>query len=319
MSPLRLGSRGSQLALWQARAVAAEIQRHGCPSCEVIAIKTTGDHSPDASLAEVGGKRLFVKEIEDALLQHDIDVAVHSAKDLPAVLPPGLALASVLPRDDPRDGLVLAQQAGLGPAADPTDLAASLGLSPRVGTSSVRRVAQLTRLFQTPRFEAIRGNVDTRLRKLDAGEYDVLVLAVAGLRRLGFAHRLSATLPLSACVPAPGQGAIAVEIRADAAGARAAVEPINHVASMAAVRAERALVAALGGDCQIPIGAIADSAGQALTLQVLVISLDGRQRLRREDRGPMADPEALGERVAERLLADGAGEILEDARRAKVR
>ena len=319
MSPLRLGTRGSQLALWQARAVAAEIQRHGGPSCEVIAIKTTGDHSTHAVLAEVGGKRLFVKEIEDALLQRDIDVAVHSAKDLPAVLPPGLALASVLARDDPRDGLVLAQQAGLGPAADPTDLAASLGLSPRVGTSSVRRIAQLTRLFQTPRFEAIRGNVDTRLRKLDAGEYDVLVLAVAGLRRLGFAHRLSATLPFSACVPAPGQGAIAVEIRADAAGARAAVEPITHAASMAAVRAERALVAALGGDCQVPLGAIAESVGQALTLQVLVTSLDGRQRLKHEDRGPMADPEALGERVAERILADGAGEILEDARRAKVR
>ncbi len=150
MSPLRLGTRGSQLALWQARAVAAEIQRHGGPSCEVIAIKTTGDHSTHAPLAEVGGKRLFVKEIEDALLQRDIDLAVHSAKDLPAVLPPGLVLASVLPRDDPRDGLVLAQQAGLGPAVDPTDLAASLGLSPRVGTSSVRRVAQLTRLFQTP-------------------------------------------------------------------------------------------------------------------------------------------------------------------------
>ena len=320
MSPLRLGTRGSQLALWQARAVAAEIRRHGGPSCEVIAIKTTGDHT-QAPLAEVGGKRLFVKEIEDALLQRDIDVAVHSAKDLPAVLPPGLALASVLPREDPRDALVLAQaqQARLGPAADPTDLAASLGLSPRVGTSSVRRVAQLTRLFQTPRFEAIRGNLDTRLRKLDAGEYDVLALAVAGLHRLGLAHRLSATLPLSACVPAPGQGAIAVETRADATGARAAVEPINHAASMAAVRAERALVAALGGDCQVPIGAIAESVGQALTLQVLVISLDGRQRLRHEDRGPMADPEALGERAAERLLADGAGEILEDARRAKVR
>ena len=318
MSALRVGTRGSALALWQARAVAAEIQRHGGPSCELVVIKTTGDQLTQIPLGQVGGKRLFVKEIEDALLQHEIDVAVHSAKDLPVVLPDDLALASVLPREDPRDALIVSQRAGRESWGDLSGLAASLGPSPRVGTSSVRRVAQLTRLFQTPRFEPIRGNLDTRLRKLDAGEYDVLVLATAGMRRLGFVHRISATLPVNVCVPAPGQGAIAVEIRADATGARAVVERTDDPASMAAVRTERALVTALGGGCQVPIGALAEPSDDDLTLYALVTSLDGSRVVQREDRGPMTDPVVLGERVAEGLLADGAAEILEEARRAQV-
>ena len=318
MSVLRVGTRGSGLALWQARAVAAEIQRHGGPSCELVVIKTTGDQLTQVPLGQVGGKRLFVKEIEDALLQHEIDVAVHSAKDLPVVLPDDLALASVLPREDPRDALIVSQRAGRDFWGDLSGLAASLGPSPRVGTSSVRRGAQLTHLFQTPRFEPIRGNLDTRLRKLDAGEYDVLVLATAGMRRLGFAHRISATLPVNVCVPAPGQGAIAVEIRADATGARAVVERTDDPASMAAVRAERALVTALGGGCQVPIGALAEPGDDDLTLYALVTSLDGSRAVQREDRGPMTDPVVLGERVAEGLLADGAAEILEEVRRAQV-
>ena len=318
MSVLRVGTRGSPLALWQARAVAAEIQRHGGPSCDLVVIKTTGDQLTQVPLGPAGGKRLFVKEIEDALLRHDIDVAVHSAKDLPAVLPDDLALASVLPREDPRDALIVSQRAGRDSLGDLSGLVASLGPSPRIGTSSVRRVAQLTHLFQTPRFEPIRGNLDTRVRKLDAGEYDVLVLATAGMRRLGFAHRISATLPVSVCVPAPGQGAIAVEIRADATGARAVVERTDDPASMAAVRAERALVTALVGGCQVPIGALAEPGGDDLTLYALVTSPDGSRAVQREDRGPMTDPIVLGERVAEGLLADGAGEILEEIRRAQV-
>ena len=318
MSALRIGTRGSALALWQARAVAAEIQRRGGPSCELIVIKTTGDRLTQASLAQVGGKHLFVKEIEDALLQRTIDLAVHSAKDLPAILPDGLTLASVLPREDPRDALVVSPRAVYDRSGDPSSLAASLGPSPRVGTSSGRRMAQLTHLFLTPRFEAIRGNLDTRLRKLDAGEYDVLVLATAGIRRLGCPHRISAALPVSLCVPAPGQGAIAVESRVDAAGARAAVERTNDATSMAAVRAERALVAALGGGCQLPIGAVAELDGHDFTLHALVATLDGSRVLRRADRGPITEPDVLGERVAEQLLASGADEILEALRRAQV-
>jgi hydroxymethylbilane synthase len=230
---LRLGTRGSQLALWQANTVAARIAAAGGPLCRIVVIKTSGDRLQDAPLSSVGGKRLFVKEIEDALLRNEIDLAVHSSKDMPAVLPDGLAIAGVLPREDPLDAIVLPVMAnGSGsmaheattrqpiatshqPSALTTidDLVTALGQTPSIGTGSVRRIAQLTRLFPNARFTPIRGNLDTRLRKLDEGAHDALVLAAAGLRRLGFANRLSLALPAGACVPAPGQGIVAVEIR----------------------------------------------------------------------------------------------------------
>ena len=310
MKQLRIGTRGSALALCQAQAVAAEISRYGGPSCELIVIKTTGDRLAETPLKKLDGKQFFVKEIEDALLQNTIDLAVHSAKDLPAILPEGLVLASVLPREDPRDALVVSKCIKHDPFEDAKKLAVSLGLSPRVGTSSIRRIAQLTQLFLTPRFEAIRGNLDTRLRKLDANEYDVLVLATAGIRRLRFPHRISAALPVSLCVPAPGQGAIAVESRIDAVQALAAAESTNDAASMAAVRAERALVVALEGGCQLPIGAMAELDGNDLLLQAVVASPDGSQILRQANRGPIAEPEVLGEKVAQQLLSNGADEIL---------
>src|SRR3954464_10137152 len=223
---LRLGTRGSQLALWQANSVAAQIVAAGGPPCRIVVIKTDGDRLQDRPLSEIGGKGLFVKEIEDALLGGEIDLAVHSSKDMAAVLPAGLTIVGVLPRENPLDAVVLprrAQGSGLGAgetlSAQPSALASVdelrnlLGASPAIGTGSVRRIAQLTRLFPGARFAGIRGNLDTRLRKLDAGEHDALVLAAAGLRRLGFDRRISFALPTAACVPAPGQGVVAIEIR----------------------------------------------------------------------------------------------------------
>src|SRR5437762_5414220 len=212
MPSVRLGTRGSQLALWQARAVADKLSATADLSCEIAVIKTSGDHLQEASLSAAGGKRLFVKEIEDALLKGTIDLAVHSSKDMPAVLPGGLTIAGVLPREEPYDAVVLAASRPNG-VGSVEELASLLGQSPSIGTGSVRRIAQLTRLFPKARFTPIRGNVESRLRKLDAGDYDALVLAAAGLRRLGLESRISLTLPSRACVPAPGQGIVAVEIR----------------------------------------------------------------------------------------------------------
>src|SRR4029077_1859255 len=179
----------------------------GAPPTLIVVIKTAGDELQDRPLSEVGGKRLFVKEIEDALVRDDVDLAVHSSKDMPAVLPEGLTIAGVLPREDPLDAVVLpAVAGGSEPIGTIDDLAAALGQTPAIGTGSVRRIAQLTRLFPNARFTPIRGNLDTRLRKLDEGAHDALVLAAAGLRRLGFAERVSLALPAVACVPAPGQG-----------------------------------------------------------------------------------------------------------------
>src|SRR5918993_1660744 len=209
---LKLGTRGSELALFQARTVAALLEQQTGAACEIVVIKTSGDRLAEATLAEIGGKRLFVKEIEDALLSGEVDLAVHSSKDMPAVLPDGLQLGAVLAREDARDAVVLPGDEG-GPLSL-NDVVARLGRAPRIGTSSVRRSAQLTRLFPGARFVAVRGNLDTRLRKLDArSDYDALVLAAAGLRRLERGGRISAYLPPDACVPAPGQGIIAVEVR----------------------------------------------------------------------------------------------------------
>src|SRR5512138_3301288 len=191
---LRLGTRGSQLALWQANTVAARIAATGGPPCRIVVIKTSGDRLQEAPLSQVGGKRLFVKEIEDALLRGDVDLAVHSSKDMPAVLPEGLTIAGVLPREEPLDAVVLPGRAHAVSSID--DLVALLGQSPSIGTGSVRRIAQLTRLFPGARFTPIRGNLDTRLRKVDRGDHDAIVLAAAGLRRLGFERRISFALPV---------------------------------------------------------------------------------------------------------------------------
>jgi porphobilinogen deaminase len=392
---LRIGTRGSQLALWQANTVAARIAETGGPSCRIVTIRTSGDRLQEAPLSEVGGKRLFVKEIEDALLRGEIDLAVHSSKDMPAILPDGLTIAAVLPREDPLDAIVLpstvgvkadATQATVRLKADTThatvqlkpdttyekgsaesgstqsrstlngsaqsgssqsgsaedragepqsphhsyvasgfsrtfatidEIMSVLGQSPVIGTGSVRRIAQLKRLVPGARFVPIRGNLDTRLRKLDNAEYDALVLAAAGLRRLGFADRISLAVPPVACVPAPGQGIVAIEIREDDEHVRRIVARIDDDAAAAALEAERALVAALGGGCQTPIGALASPLdGDELDLIATVVSVDGSRAIRRHGQGPRAGAASLGVKVAAGLLDDGAGEILADARQS---
>ena len=315
MSELTLGTRGSQLALVQARAVAALLQSHAGVACNILVIKTSGDRLAEASLAVIGGKRVFVKEIEDALLDGTIDLAVHSSKDMPAVLPPGLSIGAVLPREDARDAVVLPN--GQQPPAGLEDVVRRLGLAPRIGTSSVRRTAQLTRLFPGARFAPIRGNLDTRLRKLDAGEFDALILAAAGLLRLGHGPRISAALPPETCVPAPGQGIIAVEIRSDDATTRDIVKKFDDPVSSAVLTAERTVVARLGGGCQMPIGAYAIASGNGLTLTAIVVSVDGARTARTETRGLLAEAELVGTRAAEELLARGAADILADADRVR--
>ncbi|MBI4476135.1 MAG: hydroxymethylbilane synthase [Acidobacteria bacterium] len=314
---LRLGTRGSQLALWQARTVAAAVEQAGGPTCTIVVIKTSGDRLQNAPLSEVGGKRLFVKEIEDALLSKEIDVAVHSSKDMPAVLPERLHIGAVLPREDPADVIVLPHDESTGtPFTSIGAVLERVGLQPRIGTSSVRRIAQLKHLLPEASFAPIRGNLDTRLRKLDQGDYDLLVLAGAGLRRLGFGSRISLALPVKDYVPAPGQGTIAIEVREDDARTGEVVNVIDHPATAASLRAERALVAGLGGGCQMPVGALAVPQGDELHLDAVVSSLDGQRLVRGTRRGLMTDADTVGRQLARDLLSRGADALLDEARRA---
>ena len=318
---IRIGTRGSQLALWQARTVAALLEGTSAGSageavtCEIVVIKTSGDKLQEAPLSEAGGKRLFVREIEDALLDGRVDVAVHSAKDMPVIAVDGLTIAAVLPREEPWDALVLPASAQRSDSDNTLDtliarLRSGAGLT--VGTSSVRRVTQLQRVLPGATFAPIRGNLDTRLRKLDEGQYDVLVLAAAGLKRLGAGDRISARVPLEACVPAPGQGTIAVQVRAADERTFRLAAAIGDVGNALALIAEQAVVHALGGGCQTPIGAFASltADGSQLDLQSIVISLDGTRALRTSASGPARDADAIGRRAAADLLAQGAAELL---------
>jgi hydroxymethylbilane synthase len=315
---LRIGTRGSQLALWQANTVKTRIKATGGPLCDIVVIKTSGDRLQEAPLSEIGGKRLFVKEIEDALLGREIDLAVHSSKDMPVVLPNGLAIAGVLPRENPLDAVVLPAITHQPPAMTTIDdLVSFLGQSPSIGTGSVRRVAQLTRLLPNARFTPIRGNLDTRLRKLDEGQHDALVLAAAGLKRLGFASRIAFALPSAACLPAPGQGIVAIEIREGDERVRSAMAALDDADAATALTAERAVVAALGGGCQTPVGALATvGPGDALEIAGIVVALDGSEAVHGRLSGPRAMAAELGRRLGEQLLADGGAEILAGAKRA---
>jgi hydroxymethylbilane synthase len=294
---LRIGSRGSKLALWQAEWVARELARLG-QSARIEIIRTTGDKMTDVALAQVGAKGLFTREIEEALLAGRIDLAVHSLKDLPTALPEGLTLAAVLQREDARDAVVGRRLCDLEPGA-------------RVGTSSLRRAAQLRRLRPDLLIEPVRGNVDTRLRRLAEGRYDAIVLALAGLRRLGWEERIAEILPLETMLPAVGQGALAIETREGDEVVRAACRPLEDPDTRRAVMAERALLAGLGGGCQVPIAAHAELSDGALRLRAVVISPDGAQAVRDEIRGAPEDAEELGSELARRLLTSGAQAILE--------
>jgi len=295
---LIIASRGSQLALWQAHWVQQKLAGLAYQS-RIEIIKTTGDKITDVPLAQVGTKGLFTKEIEEALLEARADLAVHSLKDLPTELPAGLELAATPEREDPRDALVGMRLADLPKHA-------------KVGTSSLRRAAQLRKLRPDVRIEAVRGNLDTRLRKLAEGHYDAIVLAAAGLKRLGWEDRIAEVLPPGIICPAAGQGALAIEIasRADA-DLRALCDKLNHAETRAAVTAERALLGALGGGCQVPIGAYATIAGGDLRLVGVVVSPDGVDLVRDEAAGPVADAARIGRELGEALLAAGADDILE--------
>jgi hydroxymethylbilane synthase len=312
-SPVRIGTRGSQLALWQARTVATSLEALGV-AAELVIIRTAGDRLQEAPLSEVGGKRLFVKEIEEALMRDEIDLAVHSAKDMPAVLPEALALGATLPREDPRDALVLRHGTS---GRDAAAVLAQLGDRPQIGTGSVRRIAQLSVAIPGAVFRPIRGNVDTRLRKLDAGEHDALVLASAGLRRLGLGDRISAALPTELCLPAPGQGIVAIEIRGNDDVCRRTIAPVHDDTAACALDAERAVVEALEGGCQLPLGALAQLRGDDLEVSAIVCSTDGARLVRARASGRRNEAADIGRRAADRLIADGAGEILDEVRRTQ--
>jgi len=274
-----IGSRGSQLALWQARHIASLLNVE--TRSEII--KTTGDKIQDVPLSEVGGKGLFTKEIEEALLDHRIDLAVHSLKDMQSKLPAGLTLAAIPEREDPRDALV----------------GAPLKEGARVGTSSLRRRVQLMSMHRNLSIESLRGNVDTRLRKLDAGEYDTIILAAAGLRRLGWENRISERIPVDVMIPAVGQGALAIETRDDSGEAYQTARTLNHEPSRIAITAERAFLAVFGGGCQVPIGAHATIDGENIRLRAFVSEPDGSRVRRGELTG--TDPFAVGQELANRL------------------
>ena len=283
---LTIGSRGSQLALWQARYVAGLLERTGVET-RIEIIKTTGDHLQTASLMQAGGKGLFTKEIEDALLAGAIDLAVHSLKDLPTENPDGLTIAAIPEREDARDALVGASLNDLGPGA-------------RVGTSSGRRAAQLRLLRADLRVDPVRGNVDTRLRKLKEGQYEAILLAAAGLRRLGLESEIAESLAVEQMCPAPGQGALGIQTRvADEAYELARV--LDHAATSDAVTCERAALAALGGGCQLPVGAYAHIEGGTLRLRVVVMAQDGSHHLRAEMEGSPRASFALGVQAADIL------------------
>jgi hydroxymethylbilane synthase len=295
---LTIGSRGSQLALWQARWIQARLKDFGEES-RIEIIHTTGDRITDVPLAQVGTKGLFTKEIEEALLRGDIDVAVHSMKDMPTEGPAGLTIAAIPEREDPRDAIVGIPLTELREGAS-------------VGTSSLRRSAQLRALRPDLVIDSIRGNVDTRLRKLDDLQFDAIVLAAAGLRRLGLEGRIAEVLEPEVMCPAVGQGALAVETRDDGGAARQVCRRLDHTETRAAVTAERALLAALGGGCQVPIGAYARIAGGVLHIDAVVVSPEGDAIVRRGSSGLISDAELIGAALGEELLAMGGREILED-------
>jgi len=289
---LLIGSRGSQLALWQARWVQGRLAALGLES-RIEIIKTTGDRVTSVPLSSVGGKGLFTKEIEEALLARQVDLAVHSLKDLPTEIPAGLQITAIPEREDPRDAMIGRRLAELGQGA-------------KVGTSSLRRSAQLRRLRPDLQVESVRGNVDTRLRKLDEGQYEAIVLAAAGLQRLGWANRIAESLAPEVMCPAVGQGALAIETRAG----ENACQALDHAATRAAVTAERALLRSLGGGCLTPIGAHARVDQDRLQLMAIVISTDGAQSVRDKAEGPANEAERIGQVLGEKLFQQGAARIL---------
>jgi hydroxymethylbilane synthase len=304
MTPLRLGTRGSHLALWQANYVADRLRPVVDPRpVEIVVIDTHGDLIQDRPLAAMGGFGVFTKSIQDALLANRVDVAVHSLKDLPTIPVPGLELAAVPPRGPTGDAFVSHKHARF------EDLPAGA----IVGTSSLRRKAQLLNRRRDLRIVDLRGNVETRLRKLREQDLDAIVLAEAGLLRLGLADAITEILDARWMLPAVGQGAIGLECRAEDGNTRHCVEAVNDPATWAAVRAERAMLWGLGGGCLVPIGALTTVEGHLMTLRGAVLSPDGSRRIVDTHRGPTAEPLNVGSELAARLLSAGARELLDSA------
>jgi hydroxymethylbilane synthase len=307
---VKIGTRGSPLALVQARLLAERLDRHTGLVGDIITITTSGDRG-DTPPGDAGLKALFVKEIDEALLDGRIDVAVHSAKDVPADLPTGLVLAATLPREDPSDALVMR---GRREVLSWEAARAALGPSPRLGTGSVRRSSQLRATIPGASFEAASGNVDTRVRKLDEGQFDALVLATAGLRRLGLHDRVTCPLPPEICVPSPGQGIIVVSARADDAQTRQMLSMMGDAEAWACLCAERAVVSRLGAGCQLPVGALATVARGRLRVRGVVATPDGTQATHAEVNGPADEASALGTQLANELLSAGGSAMLEVVR-----
>lgn len=302
---LRIATRHSRLALWQAEHVAKLLgNQHPGLKVELVPMTTQGDRILDRPLADIGGKGLFIKELELAMSEHRADIAVHSMKDVPSEMPPGFTLAAMLPRADPRDAFVSSRYQNF----------ASLPQGARVGTSSLRRQCQLKHARPDLELITLRGNVDTRLRKLDEQHYDAIILAAAGLIRLGLESRITEYFSPDRSVPAVGQGIIGVECRSDDARSIGYVRALNDSQAWQCCAAERAFAQRLEGSCQSPIGGFATLSGDQLQLHGVIGSPDGREMYRGSHLGTVADAEAIGVRLAEELLKDGAAQLLERLR-----
>jgi hydroxymethylbilane synthase len=300
-SRLVIASRESALAMWQSRHVQAQLQKlYPQMTVEILGMTTTGDQILNSPLALIGGKGLFVKELEQALADGSADLAVHSMKDVPMNLPDGFVLAATGEREDPRDALV----------SNHYDSLESLPPGSIVGTSSLRRQSQLMARFPHLKIESLRGNLQTRLRKLDEGQYAAIILAAAGLKRLGLEQRIAALIDAEKSIPAVGQGALGIEIRSDRADMMELLRPLDHRESAQCVQAERAMSRALAGSCQVPLGGYARMENGQIGMTGFVASVDGKEMVQDEIFGPTDNPDALGTQMAERLLAQGAGAIL---------
>ena len=309
MTLVRIGSRGSMLATWQAKHIAARLASFGVQT-EIIYIKTSGDKFQQAGINQIGVKGVFIKEIEDALLENRVDIAVHSMKDVPTETPAGLSFPAICERQDSRDCLISRDGKGF----------ASLLSGAKVGTSSLRRMAQLRHARPELTFTELRGNVDTRLQKLERGDYDAIVLAKAGMDRLGWSAKISEVISAEICLPAVGQGALGIEARENLdAEISAAIAKLNHTATRLAVSAERALLRELEGGCQVPLGAWARFENGQMILDACVASTDGKDYIRKRGgsvaTGSVNDAEEFGQRMARELIAAGAGRILQLAGR----
>ena len=307
MKPLRIGTRGSILARWQAEFVRQQLFQLSGVEAEIVIVKTTGDQMQQAPLSQIGGKGIFIKELEEALLEESVDLAVHSVKDIPTDTPGRLHFPAVCRRDDVRDCLLSNQGTPL----------AGLKQGARLGTSSLRRQAQLRHYRPDLDIRDLRGNVDTRLRKVESGEYDAIVLSKAGLDRLGWTQKITEPLSTNISLPAVGQGAIAIQARLKDQEAADILGRLDDPETRTVIIAERALQAALQGGCQLPLGAWARMERGELVLEAVVCSVDGVQYVRQKATAPPEQAAELGQRMAQMLIEGGAQDILEEVKRAR--